>query len=125
MLRIGGSPHEECAGGGRLRLQDSIAGEEHVLELHGELDLGSVAALEAALVGICGSGPSSVTLDLRGLIFTDSTGLYAIISASKQCAELSCDFRLIPGPPAVQRLFELTGMLDKLPFVSAADPQPL
>jgi anti-sigma B factor antagonist len=109
------------AGACHLELQDAVAGEAHVLRLSGELDLGSAAELEAAIVSICGSGPRAVSLDLRGLIFIDSSGLHAIISARERCAQLGCDFRLIPGPPAVQRLFELTGMLDELPFARTAD----
>jgi hypothetical protein len=31
------------------------------------------------------------------------------------------DFSLLPGRPAVQRLFELTGLVGRLPFGGAAD----
>jgi len=116
-----------AAPGRHLDLQDAISGGEHVLKLRGELDIASAADVEAAVVRVCASPVQSVTLDLSELSFIDSSGLRAIISASKRCRELALDFRLIPGPRAVQGVFELTGLLDRMPFDSAAhagDAQP-
>jgi len=51
------------------------------------------------VVRICSSRTRIVTLDLRELTFMDSSGLAAIIAASKLCLNLAYEFRLIPGPP--------------------------
>jgi anti-sigma B factor antagonist len=88
----------------------------HTLVLSGELELASAATLQAAITRICAAGPASLTIDLSKLMFIDSTGLAAIILASKICERDGYDFWLIPGPRAVQRLFEITGLLDVLPF---------
>ncbi|MEA2152505.1 MAG: hypothetical protein QOI18_738 [Solirubrobacteraceae bacterium] len=104
-----------------LVLQDAICGGQHVLKLRGELDIASAPDLQAAIVRVCESSVHAVTLDLSGLTFLDSSGLAAIISAGKRCAKLAYEFRVIPGPRAVQRVFELTGLLDRMPFKSAAE----
>jgi anti-sigma B factor antagonist len=102
--------------GWHLELQHAISGGEHVLKLTGEVDLESAPELEAAIVKICATGPRAITLDLSGLSFIDSTGLHVIASASQRCKELGSEFRLLPGPPGVQRVFELTGLIDTLQF---------
>jgi anti-sigma B factor antagonist len=104
----------------RLELQDAICAGQHILKLTGELDIASAPELQSAVVRVCASSTRAITLDLRGVIFMDSSGLAAIIAANKLCQHLAYEFRLIPGPPAVQRVFELTGMLDELRFEQAA-----
>ena len=104
----------------RLELQDAICAGRHVLKLSGELDLATAPDLQEAVVRICSSRTRIVTLDLHDLAFIDSSGLAAIIAASKLCRNLGYEFRLIPGPPTVQRVFELTGVLDGLQFEQTA-----
>jgi anti-sigma B factor antagonist len=88
----------------------------------GELDIASVDALNAAVSRVCSDGVPSLTLDLRGLSFIDSTGLAAIVLASRLCDTSGLGFSLIPGSPATQRLFEMTGLLDALPFRAPEGP---
>ena len=82
----------------------------------GELDLVSVDVLNAAVERARADGVPSITLDLRELSFIDSTGLAAIVLASRLCDTNGLELSLIPGSPATQRLFEMTGLLDVLPF---------
>jgi anti-anti-sigma factor len=115
------SVHEWNTPQGRhLQIQDSICCGRHALRLSGELDIASAPDLAGAIVRICTSSTHAITLDLSKLTFIDSTGLAAIISVGRKCEQLACEFRLIPGPPAVQRVFELTGLHDKLSFAPAA-----
>jgi anti-sigma B factor antagonist len=93
-----------------------------VLVPAGELDIASVDLLNAAVERACGDGARSVTLDLRELSFIDSTGLAAIVLASRLCDTNGLELLLIPGSPATQRLFEMTGLIDVLPF-RASDEQ--
>jgi anti-sigma B factor antagonist len=106
--------------GRHLQLQDAISGGEHVLRLCGELDIASASELEAAVVRACASSAHAITLDLRGLSFIDSSGLAAIMSAGERCKGLALEFRLIPGPAEIQRVFALVGLVDRLPFQSPA-----
>jgi anti-sigma B factor antagonist len=105
-------------------VEEIAQGGEHTLVLSGELELGSANTLQAAVARRCAAGLESLTIDLRKLMFIDSTGLATIILASKICERDGHDFWLIPGPRAVQRLFEITGLIDVLPFRETAADAP-
>jgi anti-anti-sigma factor len=85
--------------------------------LAGELDLATAPQLEAMTEQLCSNGARELVLDLREVAFIDSTGLRAILRAREHCEGHRCELFLTPGQPAVQRLFELTGVLDRLPFL--------
>lgn len=105
-----------------LEIEESTDGDRHTLTLGGELDIGSVPVLHAAIARICEAGSArGITLDLRGLIFIDSTGLAEIILTSRLCERDGLELTLTPGSRAVQRLFELTGLIDALPFSSTSE----
>ncbi len=104
---------------GALRIDEVREGAEHTLRLAGELDMAGVPALEAAAKPIF-TEASSLTVDLSGLTFIDSTGLASIVHLSGLCSKHGCGFHIVPGPRAVQRLFEATGLDGVLPFVSRA-----
>jgi anti-sigma B factor antagonist len=99
-----------------FNIQEHAEGDRHTLVLAGELDLASAPALEAATVRLCANDASEIVLDLRGLSFIDSTGLRTILSCMSLCEEHLCSLWLIQGQRAIQRLFELAGLLERLPF---------
>jgi anti-sigma B factor antagonist len=106
----------------QLELRESEAdGGRRTLTLVGELDIASVPALQSAVERMCSDATTSITLDLRGLTFIDSTGLAAIVLASKVCDTNGYEFALIRGAASTQRLFELTGLIDVLPFRDGPD----
>lgn len=88
----------------------------HRLGLRGELDILAAPELEALIRGLCATGMTRMTLDLSETTFIDSSGLRAILLAKELTDEHGYDFSIVPGPPKVQRLFELTALLDVLPF---------
>ncbi len=95
----------------------------HRLLLAGELDLTSAEDVTAAVGALCAEGAKEIVLDISELSFMDSTGLRAILHSKTICEESSCDFALAPGEAEVseqlRRLFEVTGLLDRLPFRKA------
>jgi anti-sigma B factor antagonist len=97
-------------------LQDVVSERRHRLLLSGELDLLAVPTLERCLREVCTSETSSVTVDLSGLTFMDSNGLRMTLLARELCERGGCEFMLIQGPAQVRRLFDVTGLLDRLPF---------
>jgi anti-sigma B factor antagonist len=107
-----------------LQLQDVVSDGRHTLVLTGELDIASCPQLVATVLQICSTGASALVLDLSGVTFMGSTGLSAILSARGLCGKHGCEFMLIPGPDQVQRLFELAGVLDRLPFGSGDTSSP-
>lgn len=83
---------------------------EVTLELYGELDLASAPALQQQLEGAAAGGSGPVIVDLGHLEFLDSTGLRVLVHAQRQLTDDGREIALRPGPPAVQRLFELSRM---------------
>lgn len=110
----------ESAWSGQLDLVDVVSGSRHTLRLGGALDMASAAGLNETLLKLCANGARSITLDLTNLEFMDSTGLYAILAAKELCQQHDYEFSLIPGPAPIQRLFEVTGLIDSLPFQASA-----
>jgi anti-sigma B factor antagonist len=73
--------------------------------LVGELDLATAPRLAEALRTLT----THVVVDLRQLTFIDSTGLQLLLRGNEAARRRELRFGLIAGPPAVQRIFELTG----------------
>jgi anti-anti-sigma factor len=88
------------------------------LVLSGELDMASAGLLDCPLLQISADGTTSFTLDLSGLTFIDSSGIRAVLAAMGLCAARDCEFRVVPGPAQVQRVFEVSGLSDHLPFTN-------
>ena len=101
---------------GPLRIRRDGDRSEVVLSLSGELDLQSTGEFERELEAIRSDRPDRMLLDLSQLEFMDSTGLALIIRAEQAAAEDGISLRLRAGGPQVQRLFELTGVLDRFTF---------
>jgi anti-anti-sigma factor len=95
--------------------EDQVDGRRHILVLRGELDMLSSPELEATVL-VAKRDASSLILDLSRLTFIDLRGLRMVLFAKELCEWDGCEFRLVPGPPSVQRVFELTDLLDSLPF---------
>ena len=91
------------------------AGGTITLRPTGELDIGSAPKLERALHD--GRRPGdSVVLDLTGLEFIDSTGLRVIVQGVAAAERDGWHLRLRHGRRAIRRVFEISGVLDALPF---------
>jgi stage II sporulation protein AA (anti-sigma F factor antagonist) len=102
-----------------LDVHDAVSGGgQHTVRTVGELDLATAPELEAVLSRL--DSPRALTLDLSGLTFMDCRGLRSVLSVGKACEKPVCRFKLIQGQAQVRRLFELTGLLDVLPFQPAA-----
>ncbi|HEV2923853.1 MAG TPA: STAS domain-containing protein [Solirubrobacteraceae bacterium] len=91
-----------------------MSGDDHTLLLSGELDMAAEDELEAAIVSCAGA--ARLTLDLSQLTFMDSTGLTLVLLADDLCKAHGIAFALVPGPRQVQRVFEIAGVLERLPF---------
>lgn len=89
------------------------------MALNGELDLSSGPELEALLRELESSGLGRILIDLHELNFMDSSGLALLIRAQQMTAAGGHRLELRPGPHQVQRLFEMTGTLDRFTFISA------
>jgi anti-anti-sigma factor len=107
-----------------LSIQAHRQQDRHTFVLTGELDLASAPELEGMVVQACADGASEMLLDLGDVRFIDSSGLKAILSASSLCATNRCELYLTPVQEPVRRLFELTGVIDKLQFRESPWSEP-
>jgi anti-anti-sigma factor len=105
-------------GSSTLDIQDAVGAGRHVLVLSGELDIAAADQLESLVRQICAKTKTEVVFNLSRLTFIDSTGLRALLIAGEVCEEHGHEFALVPGPICVQRVFELAGLAEKLPFRS-------
>jgi anti-sigma B factor antagonist len=99
-----------------LSIQSSREGDRHTLTLTGRLDIASTPVLEAKASQLVSEGARELVLDLGQLEFIDSSGLTSILRVRSLCEEHMCDFALTPGERPVQRIFEVTRLIDRLPF---------
>ena len=87
------------------------------LALVGELDLSTVAKVQEELRRIEASSPATVVVDLSKLTFLDSTGLRCIVTADERAREEGRRMVIVRGPDAVQRVFAITRLEERLEMV--------
>jgi anti-sigma B factor antagonist len=87
-----------------------------------------VAGFERVLAGVPSVGEDTLVLDLRGLTFIDSSGLRAMVMADHQARAEGKRCLLVRGPQRISRVFDLTGVSDRLELVDEppdAAPRPI
>ena len=87
-----------------------------VVSPRGELDMATVGAVDKELQQLRQSGVAAIVLDLAGLTFMDSSGLHLIARWTNEASKDGFVFELEPGPPMVQRIFDLAAVTDSLPW---------
>ncbi len=97
---------------------DTVKRDDALIVLvSGEIDLSTGSHLDDALSRAAASTAGLIIVDLERVTFMDATGLGILVRhASTEDGEQR--LRITPGPPQVQRLFELSGMRAHLPFYS-------
>lgn len=101
---------------GEMRIRSEREGDVHTIALQGELDLATVAALEQELERVEATDAATIVLDLSGLTFMDSTGVRLLVTAHSRLRADGSRLSLRRGPAAVQRVMELSGVDELLPF---------
>ena len=67
-----------------------------------------------------GDRARSVVVDLRRVGFLDCLGLRVLVEPHLPWSRCGHQIEFTQGPPAVRRMFELTGTLGLLPFAETA-----
>jgi anti-sigma B factor antagonist len=94
------------------------------LRLHGEVDIASVARLQACLDGAAGTWPV-VEIDASGLTFLDSSGVAALALAHRRLNASGVELRVRNPSPFVTRVLQITGLTDLLDVVGERALSPL
>lgn len=103
-----------------VEIQSRIEAHDVVLEVRGELDLGSAPKLERKLREAEDSNPSRIVLDLSELAFMDASGISLVIRALRWADANGHRLALRPAPANVQRMLALAGLIDQLTFLDEA-----
>jgi anti-sigma B factor antagonist len=90
------------------------------MALVGELDLSSVAKVQEELRRIEADAPATLVVDLSKLTFLDSTGLRCIVTADERARAEGRRIVIVRGPDAVQRVFAITRLEERLEIVDDA-----
>jgi anti-anti-sigma factor len=85
--------------------------------LEGELDFETAFDVEMRLENAIHRS-KEVVVDLSALEFIDSTGIRTLLEAHRLAQRDGVRLRLLPGGPPIQRVFEVAGLLDELPFAA-------
>ena len=101
-----------------VRIEVGELGEDAVtIALEGDLDISGVPTLEKELKRLEGQGPAHIILDLRELMFLDSSGLRAIVAADSRARREGWKLTVVKGPETVSRVFSITLMDKRLNLV--------
>jgi anti-anti-sigma factor len=106
----------------RLGTTMGAHGTTTTIALAGEWDLAEQTATRQATQNALRRSPECLVLDLSQLTFIDSSGIQVVLELQKCSTEQGFRFVIVPGPPAVQRPFEILGLTGLLPFLPAANP---
>jgi anti-anti-sigma factor len=102
----------------RFDIESSERDGVRFVAVSGELDVATAPLLAARLEEAEAGEARLIVLDLSDVPFMDSTGLHVILSAHARSQQDGGRLRLTTPPEQVQRLFELCGAHDRLPFLS-------
>ena len=83
----------------------------------GELDLATAPEVDEALRAAANLDHQGIALDLREVIFMDSSGLRLILRWNAAARDEGRAFGIIRGGEVVQRVFEATRVAEHLTFV--------
>jgi anti-sigma B factor antagonist len=86
------------------------------LVLGGELDMAARFQAEQALDDLLSEPVEQLVVDLGEVTFVDSTGMGLVLEVNDRARSEGFRLRLLRGPAEVQRVFELAGVADVLPF---------
>jgi anti-anti-sigma factor len=78
--------------------------------------MATAGAVDQELRQLRQTGVGHIVLDLRGLTFMDSSGLHLIARWTNEASRDGFKLELEPGPPMVQRIFDLAAVTDTLPW---------
>jgi anti-anti-sigma factor len=99
-----------------LQIEAGREGDTYAIRLSGELALDNSDLLDEALLEAEASDAARVLLDIEELRFIDSTGLRAILKATRRDERTGHRLRLTRGTGYVADMFRLTALDRTLPF---------
>jgi anti-anti-sigma factor len=98
-------------------------GSTLVVAPRGEIDLATVDLVREA-VDREHAPPESLVLDLRQVGFMDTSGLRYVLALNARAGSEGFAMKVVRGQAGVQRVFEVSGLEARLPFVDDPEQDP-
>jgi serine/threonine-protein kinase RsbW len=114
---------ELCNLDGELEILINYA-DEPTVALKGEVDFRNMERINQAIASIVGRGMSSINIDLRGLIFMDSTGVSALVDAANSIIPKDCNVKLITAGGQLSKILSHCGMSGLFQYEQMSALQP-
>ena len=90
---------------------DVVHGEdEHVIAVHGEIDLASGPDLKACIELVIDATEGDILVDLADVDYIDSTGLHILLEAHERVAQTGRHVSVQNPSPQVLRLLDICGV---------------
>lgn len=102
---------------GLIASTSRLAGEPPVVDVRGELDLHTSPQLGRELASAFRDGADSVTVNLTGCEFLDSSTLTVLLRAQQELGRVS----LVIADPQILKVFEITGFDRFFPIHASLD----
>ena len=90
-----------------LQIEVRVRGTTTTIALRGEWDLAGQPGIRRAIGDVLADPPERLVLDLSGLCFMDAGGLRSTVELARRAAAMNVSLSIVPGPRAVQRIFDL------------------
>jgi anti-anti-sigma factor len=107
-----------------LAVNSERRGDATVVELTGEFDLHSCAAVRSVVDELLEGGVGEIVIDLNGVTFLDSSGLGTLVGLQKRANRAHARMALSGLSPQVGRILDITHLREAftiLPAVSVSD----
>ena len=104
-----------------LTVQSEQRGDVAVISIAGELDMATAPRLQAQINELLDNGRSRLVFNLADVSFCDSTGLSVFVRAKNACDGLGGTVRLAAPQRGVQRILEVSGLVEVLPTYSSVE----
>jgi anti-anti-sigma factor len=110
-------PERASIDAGRLNVVSTRQGDEHVMTIHGVLDLHSAACLGEELRRVERTDAARIIVDLTHLRLVDRSGVRLIVQAQVRSRRNGDRLLFIRAREPVDRVFRLTGADRLLTFI--------
>ena len=100
------------------------SGSWTVVNVQGELDLSTSAALRAAVEEAAGDTAPRVAVDLSGVTFMDSSSLGVLVACLKEVQERGGELRLVGVSGSPAKVIALTGLDAAFTIEASLDDLP-
>jgi anti-anti-sigma factor len=91
-----------------------------LMTLSGEFDMAAVQQFQREIEMVEAGSPPAIVVDMSQLEFMDSSGLRALVTADERARRAGRRLAIVPGPPHVRRVFEITQLDARLDLVEDA-----